>query len=215
MGNTTYTENKILDLLLNGTSFTPPTPYMALFTAASGDDPSSWTEVSTSGTGYERENISSSIDDSSSGSAASDAAISWGPSSATWGGDVVAWGIFDASTSGNCLSYGYLISGAYKLVFGLDTDTWYSPAHGFDDDDEVILETVAYGSLPTGVSQGTKYFVVSSATDTFALSATQGGSAINVTASGMARMAVYAPVTVDAANITVTINSGSFTAYQD
>lgn len=215
MGKTAYWSNTLLDLALNGVSESPPTVYAALFTAAAGDDPSSWTEVSTSATGYARTNISAAIAAASGEAAASDTAISWGPSSATWGGDVVAVGFFDASTSGNCLYYSYLISGSWVNVIGLDTDTWYSPGHGFSDDDEVVLETLGYGALPTGMSQGTKYYVISSTTDTFSLSASQAGAAVNVTVSGQARMAVYAPQTVTAANITVQINSGNLTFYED
>jgi hypothetical protein len=39
-------------------------------------------------------------------------------------------------------------------------------------------------TLPTGLSEGTIYYVVSSATNTFKVSATLGGSAVDITALG-------------------------------
>jgi len=52
-----------------------------------------------------------------------------------------------------------------------------SVAHGFANGAPVKLAT--NGALPTGLTAGTTYYVVSTATDTFGLSATVGGSAIN------------------------------------
>lgn len=61
------------------------------------------------------------------------------------------------------------------------TDVFKSDAHGLSDDDEIFL----FGpNLPTGVTEGTKYFVVTSTTDTFQVSTTSGGSAVNITADG-------------------------------
>lgn len=55
--------------------------------------------------------------------------------------------------------------------------TWN--AHGLAANAPVLLST--NGILPTGLSAGTVYYVVSPATNTFQLSATPGGSAINTT----------------------------------
>lgn len=61
------------------------------------------------------------------------------------------------------------------------TDTFTSYAHGYANTNQVRL---IGPSLPTGISQSTTYYVVTSATDTFQLSLTQGGAAINLTADG-------------------------------
>jgi hypothetical protein len=60
---------------------------------------------------------------------------------------------------------------------------------------------VNYSTAPTGLSNGTTYYVVNSAADTFNLSATSGGSAINMTTSAGADVTVHrwkaSPTSVD------------------
>jgi len=52
------------------------------------------------------------------------------------------------------------------------------------DGDRVILYNVFAETLPTGVTEGVAYFVVSSATDTFKVSLTSGGSVVDITGIG-------------------------------
>lgn len=99
--------------------------------------------------------------------------------------------LFNAST-GNTGNYrGYIPFGgssALKGFFSTDTtltnDQLFSVAHGMSDGDRVMLFNVFSETLPTGVSEGTIYYVVSSATNTFKVSATSGGSAVDITALG-------------------------------
>ena len=74
-------------------------------------------------------------------------------------------------------------------------------AHGFSAGDPVVFRTT--GTLPTGLTAGTKYFVktVLSA-DTFTVSATSGGSAINTTSDGSGTHSVTGvyPSLLDVAN---------------
>lgn len=63
-------------------------------------------------------------------------------------------------------------------------DTFRSVGHGYANGDSVVLWPGSNNTLPTGVAEGTVYFVVTTATDSFQLSATSGGAAINVTAKG-------------------------------
>lgn len=99
--------------------------------------------------------------------------------------------MFNAST-GNTSNYrGYIPFGgasALKGFFSVDTnlanDQLFSVAHGMSDGDRVMLFNVFSETLPTGVSEGTVYFVVSSATNTFKVSTTSGGSAVDITAVG-------------------------------
>lgn len=58
--------------------------------------------------------------------------------------------------------------------------TWNN--HGLSNDDPILLTTT--GSLPTGLSTGTKYYVVNASTNTFSLAATPGGTAINTSSAG-------------------------------
>ena len=55
-------------------------------------------------------------------------------------------------------------------------------AHGLENGMAVVFSTT--GSLPTGLTAGTVYYVVNKATDTFQVSATSGGSAINTSSAG-------------------------------
>ncbi|MER7126749.1 phage tail fiber protein [Micrococcus luteus] len=97
--------------------------------------------------------------------------------------------LFNAST-GNTNNYlGYLpINGSVKGFFSVDTtlsnDQFFSVAHGLADGDRVQLFNVFSESLPTGLTEGTVYYVVSSATNTFKVSTTLGGSAVDITAVG-------------------------------
>ena len=61
------------------------------------------------------------------------------------------------------------------------TEVITSTAHGFTDGDMVYLTTT--GTLPTGLSTGTLYYVISATTDTFKLSTSYGGAAVNITAA--------------------------------
>ena len=203
-----YLSNALLEHNFDGTAFTQPTAYMALYTAYSGDDPSTWTEVSAGG--YSRVDVSGSFASASSESAASNADISFGPSSASWG-TVGGWAMLDASSGGNILYYGYLTA-ALKLFTALASDdTLYAPAHGLSDDDTVVVQDASDYALPTGLTQGTIYYVINGTTDTLQLSTSQGGSAINLTASGVGYIGEIATQSVTASNITLTISSGSLT----
>ena len=87
--------------------------------------------------------------------------------------------------SGTLTFRGYLPTGGSRDEFTAlaSSDTFTSYAHGLADDDQVILVSRGAG-LPTGVSEETIYYVITSATNTFQLSTSEGGAAINLTADG-------------------------------
>lgn len=99
--------------------------------------------------------------------------------------------LMNAST-GNTNNYrGYIPFGgptALKGFFSVDAtlanDTLFSRAHGMADGDRVMLFNVFAETLPTGVAEGTIYYVVNSTTDAFKVSTTQGGAAVDITALG-------------------------------
>lgn len=62
---------------------------------------------------------------------------------------------------------------------GVATVPGYVPVAG----DAVSFSVSAGGTLPTGLTVGTVYYVVSPSTDTFSVSATKGGGAITTTGS--------------------------------
>lgn len=81
--------------------------------------------------------------------------------------------------------------GALKAVIGDDgTDVLNSDNHGYSDGDSVVF----WGdSLPTGLSEGTRYFVRDAATDSFKVSLTDGGAAIDLTTDGDGFAQKYVP----------------------
>lgn len=95
-----YLENKILDHVLNNTSYTSPTTaYVGLYTVAPNDT-GGGTEVS--GGSYARQILS--VTTASGGIVTSDSDVTFPQATGNWG-TVVAIGIHDAITSGNLLMY--------------------------------------------------------------------------------------------------------------
>ena len=90
-----------------------------------------------------------------------------------------------STNSNNFLGYAP-INGSTKGFFSVDTtltnDALFSVAHGLADGDRLQLFNVFAESLPTGLTEGTVYFVVSSTTNSFKVSLTSGGAAVDITA---------------------------------
>jgi hypothetical protein len=108
-----YLENKLIDHVFRGTSYTAPgTIYVALFTSSCSDS-AGGTEVS--GGSYARPSITSNgtnwantqssgtgVSSGTGGTTSNSNAINFATPSAGWG-TVTYWGLYDASTSGNLL----------------------------------------------------------------------------------------------------------------
>lgn len=120
-----YLENKLIDWLLRGQTFTAPANvYIGLLTAAPSDT-GGGTEVS--GGAYARVQVASSLTNwagtqaaasttassGTGGQTSNNAAITFPAPSANWG-TVTHFGVYDASSAGNLLFYGAL--GASKTV---------------------------------------------------------------------------------------------------
>ncbi len=105
-GKTNYLENALLNLVLGGTSWTPPaTVYVALYTASPGE---SGTGTEVSGGNYARvavPNDTTNWPTTSSGQKSNAVDIVFPMATADWG-TVVAWALCDAPTGGNVLIYG-------------------------------------------------------------------------------------------------------------
>lgn len=79
------------------------------------------------------------------------------------------------------------------------SDTLYVPAHGLSADDRIaFFDHEGGGSLPTGLTEGTVYWVRSGGltSDEFTVSTTQGGAAVNITALGIGMAVQIKPITV-------------------
>jgi hypothetical protein len=131
-GFSDYLENKLTDLIMRGQAFSAPANvYIALFTAAP-TDAGGGTEVSTSGTGYTRATLVTSLANWAGTQSAGSVAASSGsggvssnngvisfptPSGGAWG-VVTHFGVFDAISAGNLLFWGPL--GAPKTINATD-----------------------------------------------------------------------------------------------
>lgn len=105
---------------------------------------------------------------------------SWNVPTAT----TVGWfGLWDEVTSGNFLGMqpiggGTLQACSVEVTGDLTSDTVFAKAHGFTTDTRVVF----WGTLPTGLSVGTIYYVGTAATDSFTLSTTAANAnPVNIT----------------------------------
>ena len=95
-----YLENKLLDHVLRGTSYTSPTTvYVGLYTSDPGDD-NSGTEVS--GGSYARQSLS--VTAASGGIVTSSADVTFPQATGNWG-TISHIGLLDAVSSGNLLMH--------------------------------------------------------------------------------------------------------------
>jgi hypothetical protein len=100
-----YLENKVLDHTLGKTSYTMPTVYVGLFTAAP-TDAGGGTEVS--GGSYARKSTAGADwNAAASGSSSNANAITFVTATASWG-TVTHFGLFDAASAGNLLRWAAL-----------------------------------------------------------------------------------------------------------
>lgn len=117
-----YLENKLIDFLFRGTSFSPPaTLYVALCTSTPTDSNTGSTISEISGGNYSRQSITSNTTNWSTtqgdttatssgtgGTTTNQAVVSW--NSVTWTGTITSVAICDASSGGNLLWWGTLTS---------------------------------------------------------------------------------------------------------
>jgi hypothetical protein len=106
----------------------------------------------------------------------------------TWdvpAGTTVAWfGMWDAVTAGNFLGMmpvgaGTLLPASTETSTDITNNDIFAKAHGYVADTRVVF----WGTLPTGLSVGTIYYVIATglATDSFRVSTTSGGAAVDLT----------------------------------
>jgi hypothetical protein len=182
--------DKLLNYNVRGTIPSALTPYLALFTNVE-------TPTEPSGNAYGRIAIGSSNfgNASSGGSISNTATIVLPTPTGSWG-DIIGAGIMDALTGGNVVRKTYLAS-IYRVFTGIaSTDIFTSPGHSFVNTDRVVLLDLPNDSLPTGITQGTLYYVVGVSGDTYQVSTTSGGAAVNFSANGSGRIAKVVPLTV-------------------
>ncbi len=102
-GFTTYTQQKVLDHVRGKTSWTMPTAYVALFTAAPSDAGGGTEAAYTS---YARVATAGADWSAASGTSGTNAQAITFPACTGSSSTVTHFGLYDASTSGNLLAWG-------------------------------------------------------------------------------------------------------------
>lgn len=123
MSKSDYLENKLLDHQVGKTSYTMPTAYVALFTAAPSDT-GGGTEV-TGGSYARKTTAGADWNAAASGSTSNANALTFPTATASWG-TVTHWGIYDASSAGNLLRWAALTTS--KTIASGDTASFAAGA---------------------------------------------------------------------------------------
>lgn len=187
-GFTDRTAQAILNHIVGKTAiFTLPTVYVALFTAVGSDAGTGFTEPS--GGGYARVATAAADWSSASGSAPSSISnanpINFPTASANWG-NIIGFGLYDASSGGNLLAWDFFGSFAWQpaTVSAASPGAITAHAHGFSAGDLVEWTSEYGGTLPTfSQSNFTGVLtVVSPTTDSFTV--TNAGTAVNTSGTG-------------------------------
>lgn len=115
--------------------------------------------------------------------------------------ELMFWGVGTALSGAGQLMYLRHIGPAAKIFNALaSNDTFTSFAHGMVVDNRVVFyaqDPTSGGVLPTGITEGTVYWVLTVPTaDTFTVSLTQGGAVVNLTADGCGFAGKVTPIPV-------------------
>lgn len=127
-GFSTYLDNKIIDHLFKGTTYTTPTKYLALFTSSTGLDTNTsdtWSanELTSAAGAYARVSLPNSIwTTASTGQTSNNVELSYEVATTNWG-EVTHVGIMDAATGGNCLAWGALANPVTGVEEGRNIET--------------------------------------------------------------------------------------------
>lgn len=183
------TKNALLDSAVAGGLTT--TPFMSLHTAF---PPSGANEVIGGSPAYAR--LSFTFSAASAGAKSSSAAKTFDVPAGT---TVRAVATYDASTSGTQKAWSPVGASARRAISvdatGVTNNDVFSPAHGLVAGNSVLFWATVGASLPTGLSEDTEYFVISTGltTDSFRVSTTLGGSAVDITAIGDGDVQKFTP----------------------
>lgn len=112
-GFTNYLEDKVMNHLFGGTTYTPPgTWYCGLLTAVPSDSDGG-TEVT--GGSYARQAISWTVTGTGTAQAATSAALEWPTATADWGN--VQWaGVYDSVSGGELVSFSVLTQSDFSTA---------------------------------------------------------------------------------------------------
>ena len=214
---TTFHADKILNLYRNTTYTAPATVYLGLIQAVT--DAAAGTVTESSFSGYARQAITFAAPGAGLGGrfVQSSGAITFPAKGDAGSVSVIAGGIWDASSAGNLLEiiYQYSVISFVGLVdgTGVTNNTVAAFNHGLANDTQCRVDPFpGGGTLTTGLSENTTYWVVGTANDTFQLATTQGGAAIDFTTESAFVVRPLAPITINQ-NDQATIASNALKSY--
>lgn len=196
MSFTNYTEGKVADEIFGATAFAAPATLHIGLHSAYPDETGAGAELS--GNNYARvavTNNTTNWPNYASNQKSNGTTITFNTASGNWL-EAVAVSVWDASVAGNMIARGWLGNDAGRLFTATAADVFTAPGHTLVNDTKVAVIAVPGGTLPTGVVEGTIYFVIGVSGDTFSLSLTQGGAAINLTTVGAGLIKAVIPKTV-------------------
>lgn len=123
-------------------------------------------------------------------------------------------GLFSAVTSGTFAGMGPNDAGTpYAFTATLASPgVFTAPGSSYSNGNTVVVFPGVGATLPTGVTAGTVYYIVSASGATFELSATSGGSGINLSAAG-AGLVVGITLETFGAQGTFTLSSETLSLY--
>lgn len=221
-------ENDLLLLLFNNTnianlgdatglrgSSVAGSLYVSLHTADPGEAGDQTTSEA-SYTGYARVAVARSAGGFtvSSNQVSNTAAVTFGQCTAG-SAAITHWALGISSSGAGKILYkaplGTSVQGPFTAAI---SDTITIPGHTLAVDDRVAFYPAFGSSLPTGVTEGTLYWVKTSATDTITISTTQGGATLDITAVGDG-VCIKATTLAVSVNITPEFAAGQLVIQED
>lgn len=191
--------NNMLDAATQGAPSLAPITYASLHTA---DPTAGSNEVTGGAPAYARKAVTFAA-------AASGAAVQNGtdpvfdvPASTT----VLAVGYWTAITAGTFKGWSPLNGGTVFPFYAANAgDLFTVDGHGYSNSFQVYVYAITGSALPTGIAEGTRYYIIGTSGDTFQLSATDGGAAIAISTDGAGFIQRVVPETFGAqGTLTVT-----------
>lgn len=119
------------------------------------------------------------------------------PESTSGSSTVYFWGLGASSSgSGTLLWFGGIGPSPVPFTAVASTDIFVVPGQSFSVSDTLCFWQVTGQSLPTGVSEGTVYYVKTVSGSSITISATDGGATIDITTDGAGFIQKLTPIAV-------------------
>lgn len=118
----------------------------------------------------------------------------------TAGSDETAhfWGVgSDSSGAGNLQQVGHFGNDPIACIATTDDNIEVGTGHGLSVNDKVMFYNTPNSTFPTGITEGTIYFVITVSSDTITISTTLGGGALDITVNGSALIAKIVPKLIE------------------